>query len=196
VFRRDPPMRLASGNTITYAGTTASSQENHVFSQLIARSSEDIRANILSFLSDQTKNVLSLQYRLAKTLRTFIVMSIGLCPLGDYRAIEENHWRAEADHDRASAVHCSECDLCGVRSHVLSVSYVLFVAVEMYSRPTRLPNTRRVKRKIGACVGSKQVRLCELCESCSGCVNIVEISRCKNPDRRASSQLDFWDFFL
>ena len=38
-----------------YAGTTASSQEDHVFSQLIARSIEDIRANIWSFLGDQQK---------------------------------------------------------------------------------------------------------------------------------------------
>ena len=61
-----------------YAGTTASSQEDHVFSQLIARSSEDIRANILSFLGD---NVLSWQYCLPKVSRTFIVMHGMSCPL-------------------------------------------------------------------------------------------------------------------
>ena len=82
-----------------YAGTTASSQEDHVFSQFIARNSDDIRALILSFLDD---NVLSSQYCLPKVSRTFIVTPE---PLGAYHAIELGHLQAETSGYHLSLIH-------------------------------------------------------------------------------------------
>ena len=147
-----------------YAGTTASSQEDNVFSQFIAKSSEEIRALILSLVGN---TVLSSQYCLPKTRRTFILMRAGCCRLGDYIAIEAEHWRAEADHDRASQVGC-ECGLCGVRSRFIHSSHVLFCEMEMYTRPTRLPYTRRVKDALWPFAFLGLVSHCESCMCCLG----------------------------
>ena len=153
-----------------YAGTTASSQEDNVFSQFIAKSSEDIRALILSLVGN---TVLSSQYCLPKTMRKFILMRAGCCRLGDYIAIEAEHWRAEADHDRASEVGY-ECGLCGVRSRFIFQSFrVGFCVINTYTRPTRLPNTQRVRDAIAP---HNHVRACHLCRYCLQAVSYTHLT--------------------
>ena len=165
-----------------YAGTTASSQEDHVFSQFVARSCEDIRDLILSLLGN---NVLSWQYCLPKKSLDFILMrrsSHLLARLGTSHilakllpyAVDWGHWQASAGIHFArwpGAVPASEvgleCDLCGGRFRFSFVqeAHVYFCTMDMYTRPIFLPASLRVRNNIEL-FRIRQVCSCEYCLRC------------------------------
>ena len=62
-----------------------------------------------------------------------------------------------------------ECGLCGVRSRFIYNARVMFCEMVMYTRPTRLPNTERVKDALSPFViPGGLVAHCESCSCCLG----------------------------
>ena len=146
---------------------------------------------ILSLVGD---NVLSWQYCLPKKSLTFLLMD-RTRELGDLLpyAVNWEHWQAsggsafrsqteEFEDFFPSRAPRYECDLCGVRSQVFRSSSVLFCTMEMCSRPTRLPNTQRVRDAIAP---HRVLRHCKVGMCCYCSILIKADTRYRYRLRRA-----------